>query len=55
MAGLGEAVGKLIKGNSYLIVLAALILIAGTETFVSKDNQMYRDIDYLRISSPSHF
>ncbi|WP_237706018.1 hydrophobe/amphiphile efflux-3 (HAE3) family transporter [Methanocella conradii] len=59
LAGIGEAVGRLIKGNSYLIVLAALILIAlalayagriymatGTETFVSKDSQIYRDIDY---------
>jgi len=59
LAGIGEAIGRLIKGNPYLIALAAIILIAvalaysgriymatGTETFVSKDSQIYRDIDY---------
>lgn len=59
MASLGEAVGKFIKGNMYFIVLAAIVLIAlatvyagkiymatGTETFVFKDTQIYKDIDY---------
>jgi hydrophobe/amphiphile efflux-3 (HAE3) family protein len=59
LAGPGEAVGKFIKGNTYFIVLVALILIAlavvyagkiymatGTETFVFKDTQIYKDIDY---------
>jgi uncharacterized protein len=59
LAGLGEAIGKLIKANTYFIVLAALILIAlgvvyagkiymatGTETLVFKDTQIYKDIDY---------
>ncbi len=59
MAGLGEAVGRFIRGNTYFVVLAALVLIAlavvyagkiymatGTETFVFKDTQIYKDIDY---------
>jgi len=59
LAGLGETVGKFIKGNTYFIVLTALILIAlatmyagkiymatGTETFVFKDTQIYKGIDY---------
>jgi len=59
LAGLGEAVGRFIRGNTYFVVLAALVLIAlavvyagkiymatGTETFVFKDTQIYKDIDY---------
>jgi hydrophobe/amphiphile efflux-3 (HAE3) family protein len=59
LASPGEAVGKFIKGNTYFIVLAALVLIfiaiiyagkiymaTGTETFVFKDTQIYKDIDY---------
>jgi hydrophobe/amphiphile efflux-3 (HAE3) family protein len=59
LASAWEALGRLIKANTYFIVLAALILIAlgmvyagkiymatGTETLVFKDTQIYRDIDY---------
>jgi uncharacterized protein len=59
LAGLGEAVGKFIRANTYFIVLVALVLIVlatvyagkiymatGTETFVFKDTQIYKDIDY---------
>lgn len=59
LAGLGETFGKFIKGNTYFILLAAIILVAlaviyagniymatGTETLVFKDTQIYKDIDY---------
>jgi hypothetical protein len=55
----GEALGKLIKGNSYFIILAAVLLMlmaitsaqgvqmaTGIETMVFKDTQLYKDIDY---------
>ena len=59
MAGIGEAVGQFIKHNKFFIIIAALLFVAlaiiyaghiymatGTETFVSKDSQIYKDIDY---------
>jgi len=59
LPGTWEAIGRLIKDNTYFIVLAALILIAigvvyagkiymatGTETLVFKDTQIYKDIEY---------
>lgn len=59
VAGLGEFLGKLIRGNSYFIILAACLLLlmaiasaqdlrmaTGIETLVSKDTQLYKDIDY---------
>ena len=59
MASIGEAVGQFIKHNKYFIIIAAILLVAlaiiyaghiymatGTETFVSKDSQIYKDIDY---------
>ncbi len=55
----GEFLGRLIKGNSYFIILAACLLLlmaitsaqglhmaTGIETLVFKDTQIYRDIDY---------
>ena len=58
-AGPGETLGKIIKGNSYFIVLAAALLLlmaianaqhvrmaTGIETLVFKDTQLYKDIDY---------
>jgi hydrophobe/amphiphile efflux-3 (HAE3) family protein len=55
----GEALGRFIKGNSYFIILAAVLLMlmaitsaqsvhmaTGIETLVFKDTQLYRDIDY---------
>lgn len=55
----GEALGRFIKGNSYFIILAAVLLMlmaitsaqgvhmaTGIETMVFKDTQLYRDIDY---------
>ena len=59
MAGIGEAVGQFIRHNKYFIIIAAILFVAlaiiyaghiymatGTETFVSKDSQIYKDIDY---------
>jgi hypothetical protein len=56
---LGETLGRFIRGNSYFIILAAALLLimalasaqhvymaTGTETFVSKDSRLYRDIEY---------
>jgi hydrophobe/amphiphile efflux-3 (HAE3) family protein len=55
----GEFLGRLIKGNSYFIILAACLLLlmaitsaqglhmaTGIDTLVFKDTQIYRDIDY---------
>jgi uncharacterized protein len=55
----GEFLGRLIKGNSYFIMLAACLLLlmaitsaqglhmaTGIDTLVFKDTQIYRDIDY---------
>ncbi|BAI62940.1 conserved hypothetical protein [Methanocella paludicola SANAE] len=59
LSGIWEAIGRLIKSNTYFILLAALVLIVlgaayagkiymatGTETLVFKDTQIYKDIDY---------
>lgn len=59
MVSLGEFLGKIIKGNSYLIILGACLLLlvaitvaqgvqmaTGIETMVSRDSQLYHDIDY---------
>jgi uncharacterized protein len=55
----GEALGRFIRGNSYFIILSAVLLMlmaitsaqgvhmaTGIETLVFKDTQLYRDIDY---------
>lgn len=59
MAGLGETLGNFIRDNGPFIVVAAAVLAVmaglcaqniymatGTETLVSKDSPVYRDIDY---------
>ncbi|HUL61472.1 MAG TPA: hypothetical protein VLT35_00295, partial [Methanocella sp.] len=55
----GELLGRLIRGNSYFIILVAILLLlmaitsaqglrmaTGIETMVFKDSQIYKDIDY---------
>ncbi|HMK46257.1 MAG TPA: hydrophobe/amphiphile efflux-3 (HAE3) family transporter [Methanocella sp.] len=59
MVSFGEALGRFIKNNYYFIILMSVLLLAfaaafaghismatGIETYVFKDTQAYRDIDY---------